>query len=228
MTCRALIFDRDGVLTRFDFAPLMALFEGVPKASFEALWRAWQVHVRIAAPPRRASAEALYVAGFWRTVREAWSFEAALEDRLNAFDYTCAIRPFADARPTLEAARARGLKIAVLSNFPFVGLGPSLTAAGLADLVDVTFAAGVAGTPKPDPNAYLHTLDRLGVAPAECALVDDEIECVEGARRVGIRAFRLDRGASRVAGDVLPDLHAFLAATEEAPPAEAEHHAGAG
>ena len=71
MTTRALVFDRDGVLTHFDFAPLMALFEGVPKASFEALWRAWQAHTRLAPPPRRASAESGYVAAFWRTVREA-------------------------------------------------------------------------------------------------------------------------------------------------------------
>jgi HAD superfamily hydrolase (TIGR01509 family) len=213
---RALVFDRDGVLTRFDFGPLMALFEDVPKASFEALWRAWQVHVRIASPPRRARAEATYVAAFWRTVREAWSFDAKLEERLNDFDYTTAIRPFPDALPTLEAARAAGMKIAVLSNFPFVGLAASLKAAGLDHLVDVTFAAGVAGTPKPDPSAYLHVLDRLDVTPAESALIDDELECVLGARRLGIRGFLLDRGAAEATSEVVPDLHAFLrVATED-------------
>lgn len=210
MTTRALVFDRDGVLTHFDFAPLMALFEGVPKASFEALWRAWQAHTRLAPPPRRASAESGYVAAFWRTVREAWELDDALEARLNRFDYTTAIRAFDDARPTLERARERGLRIAVLSNFPFVGLQASLRAAGLLDLVDVTFAAGVAGAPKPDPSAYLHTLDRLDVSPAECALVDDEEECVDGARRVGIRAYRLDRRAKEATPESIPDLRRFL------------------
>lgn len=210
MSTRALVFDRDGVLTHFDFAPLMAMFEGVPKASFEALWRAWQAHTRLAPPPRRASAETSYVAAFWRSVREAWDLDEALESRLNRFDYTTAIRPFDDARPTLERARERGMRIAVLSNFPFVGLQASLRAAGLVDLVDVTFAAGVAGAPKPDPSAYLHTLDRLDVTPAECALVDDEEECVDGARRVGIRAFRLDRRAKALTSESVPDLGTFL------------------
>ena len=98
----------------------------------------------------------------------------------------------------------------MLSNFPFVGLQASLRAAGLLDLVDVTFAAGVAGAPKPDPSAYLHTLDRLDVAPAECALVDDEEECVDGARRVGIRAYRLDRRAKEATPESIPDLRRFL------------------
>jgi putative hydrolase of the HAD superfamily len=216
MTARALIFDRDGVLTRFDFAPLMRLFEGVPRASFESLWRAWQTHVRLAPPPRRVDSEALYIAAFWRTMRESWSLDARLEEQLNAFDYATAIRPFDDARPALEAARAAGMRIAVVSNFPFVGLDASLRAAGLADLVDVTYAAGIAGTPKPHASAYLVPLARLGVHPSECALVDDEEDCVQGARALGIRAYRLDRAQVHASHGVVPTLSAFVSLVEAA------------
>lgn len=217
MTLRAVIFDRDGVLTRFDFASLMRMLEGVPGASFASLWQLWQAHVDGAPPPRASTAgtESEYVAAFWRKVAAAWRLDAALEQRLNRFDTTSAIVAFDDAAPALARARARGLRVAVLSNFPFLGLDASLRATGLRDLVDVTFAAGVASIPKPHPQAYLRTLDALDVRADECALVDDEAPCVEGARALGIRAYRLDRGrSSSDETHVVSDLDSFLSAIE--------------
>ncbi len=215
MTTRAVIFDRDGVLTRFDFAPLMHLLENVPGASFDSLWGIWEEHTADLVPPRGAESEPDYIASFWRKVRMAWKLDPQLERRLNRFDYFSAIRSFDDARPALALARERGLKIAVLSNFPFLGLDASLRAVGLRDLVDVTFAAGVAGVPKPHPEAYLRTVQTLDVRPEECALVDDEAACVDGARQLGIRAYRLDRSHACPADDyVVGDLASFLSAIE--------------
>jgi putative hydrolase of the HAD superfamily len=43
---------------------------------------------------------------------------------------------------------------------------------------------------KPDPRAYVGTLDRLGVAAAQCVFVDDADQNVQGARAVAIDALR--------------------------------------
>jgi putative hydrolase of the HAD superfamily len=222
VTVRAAIFDRDGVLTRFDFQELVSKLSVSPHASFAELWRMWEEHLRAQAPPREAPAERVYVQRFWRKVVRAWELDEALERDLLAYDYTAAIRAYDDARPTLLEARARGLRIGVLSNFPFLGLDASLSAAGLRDLVDVTIAAGVEGTPKPRPQAYRSALAALGVSAAECVLVDDEDECVRGASAVGIRAYRLDRHAQRAEAHVLArlgDVLPILDSMEELPQA---------
>ena len=46
------------------------------------------------------------------------------------------------------------------------------------------------GALKPDPQAYVRTLERLGVKPAQSVFVDDVQENVEGARAAGIDAVR--------------------------------------
>ena len=43
---------------------------------------------------------------------------------------------------------------------------------------------------KPQPQAYLATLERLGISPEQCIFVDDTEVNVDGARAVGIDAFR--------------------------------------
>jgi putative hydrolase of the HAD superfamily len=206
MTVRAVIFDRDGVLTRFDFGDLIAKLSRSPRASFSALWQMWESHLREASPPREAEAERAYVRSFWHGVSRAWDLDEALESELADYEYTSAIRAYDDARPTLLEARERGLRVGVLSNFPFLGLDASLGAAGLRDLVDVTVAAGVEGTPKPRREAYESTLSQLGVSAAECVFVDDEDECVRGASAAGLHAYRLDRSRPRTELPVLSKL----------------------
>jgi putative hydrolase of the HAD superfamily len=46
------------------------------------------------------------------------------------------------------------------------------------------------GALKPDGRAFLATSERLGVRPGQCVFVDDAEQNVEGARAVGMDAFR--------------------------------------
>ncbi|WNG35299.1 HAD-IA family hydrolase [Archangium violaceum] len=196
MSIHAVIFDRDGVLTYFDFAPAVELFRDLPQVPFEAVRQRWFSWSRAVGTPRTVEAERQFLAGFWDVLCDEWSLDGRARERFHQFDYTRTIRPFADARPTLLALRERGLRVGVLSNFPMASLEASLAAAGLGDLIDVACAAPVIGASKPEPAAYLHALAALGVSPDECLLVDDEEVCVEGARAVGIHAFLLKRGGS--------------------------------
>ena len=53
---------------------------------------------------------------------------------------------------------------------------------------------------KPDPQAFLSTLERLGVAPESCVFVDDSDSNVRGAREVGIDAIQFV-GAAALANE---------------------------
>jgi len=189
---RAVIFDRDGVLTHFDFAPVRALLGDLHFPLSEARER-WHGFCARNPPPSSEEAERRLLAGFWGEVADHLGLGSDWRARFAAFDYTSTLRPFADARPALTAVRRRGLHVGVLSNFPMASLRASLATVGLLDLVDVAAAAPVIGAAKPAPEAYLHVLEALGVAPHECVLVDDEAPCVAGARALGIHAYLLDR-----------------------------------
>ena len=71
------------------------------------------------------------------------------------------------------------------------------------------------GRTKPHPTIFQAVLERLGVAPADAAMIGDSPEDdVEGARAAGIRAaFLLDReDRYPEIPDRLPDLYALPAA----------------
>lgn len=196
MSVQAAIFDRDGVLTRFDFAPLQARL-AAHGLSLESMMGAWEPWYRSQTLPKNRQEESQFIEAFLDSYCKSHDLSADARDELISFDYAALVRPFADARPALAWARACGLRTAVLSNFPLVRLDESLVAAGLRDLVDAAFAAPVIGFSKPDPRAYLHVAAAFEFEPERCALVDDELECVRGAEAVGMRAWLLDRGGAK-------------------------------
>jgi len=194
---RAVVFDRDGVLTHFDVSLLRAFFEPLvplPLAEIAARWQGW---CERGACPRTLAEESGFWAGFWDGLASELGLPPATRDRLHAFDYTASIRAFPESRAALARARARGLRVGVLSNFPLASLDASLHAAGLADLIDVACSASVIGAPKPAAPAYLAIAHALDAEPAECFFFDDEPACVEGARVLGLRAFWVDRSREK-------------------------------
>jgi epoxide hydrolase-like predicted phosphatase len=59
---------------------------------------------------------------------------------------------------------------------------------GIADCFDVFVTSAELGVMKPDPRIYRVALDRIGASPSEAIFVDDFVENVEGARRLGMGA----------------------------------------
>ena len=59
---------------------------------------------------------------------------------------------------------------------------------GVADCFDVFVTSAEVGVMKPDAHIYHIVLERLGMAPAEAIFVDDFIQNVEAARRLGMQA----------------------------------------
>ncbi|MBA3716948.1 MAG: HAD-IIIA family hydrolase [Actinobacteria bacterium] len=118
---------------------------------------------------------------------------------------------YEDVEPALDELRGYGLLIGLVSN-------------GARDLrefvrhhgldADVTVASRYHGTVKPDPSIFRKALDRLGVEPAEAAMVGDHLEDdFEGARALGMRAVLIDReNRYPEIADRLTDLNGLPAA----------------
>jgi len=77
-------------------------------------------------------------------------------------------------------------KLAVLSNSP-PGLTRWLESWKILDLFHVVFCSGDEGTVKPDPRAFVRTLERLEVKAEEALFIDDTAEHVDAARALGLR-----------------------------------------
>lgn len=190
-TLRALIVDYGGVLTNPLSEALAGWLrtDGVDAARFRSLMRQWSAE------------DADGSAGQGRLVHDLEAgridpreFERLFAARLAASDGSgpaaagllarmfAGFRAEAGMAEVLRAARRAGLRTALLSN----SWGLDYPRDGWADLFDATVISGEVGMRKPDPEIYLHTAARLGVAPADCVFVDDLRPNVRGAVRVGM------------------------------------------
>jgi putative hydrolase of the HAD superfamily len=92
---------------------------------------------------------------------------------------------------TLELARqikARGTKIAILSNMPFDLLAELRRRFGWLKEFDVLTWSCELGVIKPDAGIYRACLSALGCEPARSLFFDDRPRNVEGAKRIGMEA----------------------------------------
>jgi putative hydrolase of the HAD superfamily len=101
-------------------------------------------------------------------------------------------------------ARAAGLRTALLSNSWGEGYPLDL----LEELFDIIVISGRIGMRKPDPQIFRHTLEQIGLPAHRCAFFDDAPVNVEGAKAVGLHAFRhTDAESTRTTlADLVPEL----------------------
>ncbi|MEA5032887.1 MAG: HAD family hydrolase [Sphaerochaeta sp.] len=94
------------------------------------------------------------------------------------------LTPFPHVRTTMELLKARGIKLAALSDFP---IEQKLQALGVADLMDYSACAEQAGYLKPHPAPFLHICRKMGVEPQNVLYVGDSCrKDMVGASRVGM------------------------------------------
>lgn len=100
---------------------------------------------------------------------------------------------FPEVPAVLAALRARGLRLAVVSNFDG-RLLPLLDALGISERVDAVVPSTLVGSAKPEARIFHAALARLGVSPAAALHVGDDLSMdVTGACRAGLRAVLVDR-----------------------------------
>jgi HAD superfamily hydrolase (TIGR01509 family) len=195
---RAVLFDWGDTLFHAPHAPEVigsfARSSGVPvsepraRQMWDEIWAMGKTPEEIA-KGRDLSMEAhrrVWMDLFSRFDREVPGLSRALYERV--MDPRSWV-PYADTRAALEAVRARGLKVGVVSNVP-ANLRPVFAKHGLDGLVDSYTHSFEVGAEKPDPAIFLAAAESLAVKPNETLMVGDH-QVDRGAERAGMRAFIL-------------------------------------
>jgi putative hydrolase of the HAD superfamily len=92
--------------------------------------------------------------------------------KLRSGKSTRVLEPYPESAPVLAELRARGIQIAVCSNWDW-DLAEAVDEIGLAGAVDVLVSSAWAGARKPHPRIFEHTLARTGADPAKTLFVGD-------------------------------------------------------
>jgi putative hydrolase of the HAD superfamily len=115
-------------------------------------------------------------------------------------------RVYDDVAPALERFRARGLKLAVISNWD-ERLRPLLTQIGLAPYFDAIVISTEVGVHKPDRAIFEHAANALRTAPNKVLHVgDSREEDFTAAQAAGFQAALLERDRPEAAVSSLAQL----------------------
>ena len=180
-TVKAVIFDCDGVVMDS---------EGL---SFDLLAAELAQYDH---PMDQDQMRALFLGG---TMRSFWTGARArgvpLPDDWVDAQYTRMYAALAEHTPlipgildVLDALDAAGIPYAMGSNGPprkmeiTMGQYPGLTERFHGRI----YSAQVVGAPKPAPDVYLHAAAALGVAPADCVVIEDSVSGAKAARAAGM------------------------------------------
>ena len=101
------------------------------------------------------------------------------------------IPPIDGAVNLVRACHAAGLRLAVGSSGHPENIALALDELGLAGLFEVVVDGHDVTRGKPDPQVFLLAAERLGVAPAACAVVEDAPSGIAAARAAGMVAIGL-------------------------------------
>lgn len=218
MNIQAVIFDRDNTLMHFDATATAAIEARIaaaaPMLPHDAVGRHW-----MAWPgpwPSAIEHEPAFWQAFWGRLGTQYQLPAdnltALH-RIGMFYHTC-FKAFPDTLNCLAALRARGLRLAILTNFELPSIHLTLQNAGIdPDWFSVLLSSATTGFPKPDARAFLAAAAALDLPPSACAFVDDLADNIEAAQTLGMHSWLLDRtGTATVSAlPCIHDLHQLTA-----------------
>ncbi len=112
-----------------------------------------------------------------------------------------ALKPIDGAALVLEQLKQQQLQLAVVSNGPQSKLRFTLQHCGLLEYFcdgnksDRLFSAYDCNLFKPDPALYLHVINELGLAPADCVIVEDSPTGVQAGLAAGVKTYFLNHYA---------------------------------
>ncbi len=210
-TCCAAIFDMDGVLVD----------------TYQAHFRSW---LAVAEPEGLHFSESEFAPAFGRTSREIiahfWGEGRCGPDEIAALDARkeAAFRRIIErdfpAMPgvveLLSALREAQFQLAVGSSGPPENVGLVLDKLGAGPLFSAIVTGNDVRRGKPDPQVFLLAAERLNVAPARCAVIEDAPAGVAAANAAGMASVGLlSTGRTR---DDLAAADAVVAALSEISP----------
>jgi HAD superfamily hydrolase (TIGR01509 family) len=121
-----------------------------------------------------------------RIFLEGAGSELEPESFVGAFMDSIVMEPIDGAFEVVRALRARGLEVAVVSNWD-IGLTEQLERLGVASLFTAIVTTAEAGAPKPEPAVFRLALEKLEVDAGRALHIGDESGDEDGARAAGMQ-----------------------------------------
>ncbi|XVU24340.1 HAD family hydrolase [Actinoplanes sp. CA-054009] len=179
---RALLIDFDGVLRRWDPAPMIAVEVkyGLKPAALLETSMAWDVY-------RPAVAGEITDAEWMKLVADRLPIDNAAEAVAEWQTYRG--EPDPDALAFIRSVRAAGRKVGLATNATD-RLQGDLEALALTDEVDVVISSWDIKVHKPAPEYFERACQLIGEQPKHVLFVDDDDRVVRGARAAGLSAYR--------------------------------------
>ena len=190
----AYVFDAYGTL--FDVHAAIARHRaaaGSDADRFSEIWRTKQLEYTW------TLTLAGHYADFWTLTERALDFAFARVPsvdrslRPKLLEAYLALDAFPEARTALATLKARGLRLAILSNGTPRMLAAAVEAAGIAGQLDAVLSVESVRRYKPRPEVYVLATDTLGLQPSEIAFVSSNRWDVMGAVSFGFRAYWVNR-----------------------------------
>lgn len=114
-------------------------------------------------------------------------------ERLYWYHYLSRMELYPGVRAFLARARARGVRVGIVTNLTARIQFAKIRHLHLDHLVDFVVSSEEVGVEKPHPSIFTRALEKLGVRPHETLMIGDNHEHdIRGAERLGIRAVRVD------------------------------------
>lgn len=118
----------------------------------------------------------------------------------------------------LATLKAKGYKIGLASATELDRIYEQMEAAGLLPFFDAISSGHEVPHSKPDPGVYLKTMERLGVEPEQCIVVEDSFYGIQAGKSAGcyvigrqVEMFNIDQ---RKADELITDLPQVLTIVE--------------
>jgi len=133
-------------------------------------------------------------------------------NRLVVAELEHGVEAMVGARELLQALKARGTPIGLVSNSPLAFVRRSLEIAAFEDRFDAIVSAHETAAPKPAPDPYLEACRRLGVEPGPSVVaLEDSPTGVAAARAAGLTVI----GIPSIAGVALEEAHHIAASLRD-------------
>jgi len=187
---------------------------------FDAYGTLFDVHAAVARHRAAAGPDADRLSELWRTKQLEYTWTLTLAGRYTDFwtvteralDFALArvssvdralrgrlleayltLDTFADARAALADLKAKGTRLAILSNGSPRMLAAAVEAAGIGGVLDAVLSVDAIRRYKPRPEVYALVTDALATASADVAFVSSNRWDVMGAVSFGFTAFWVNR-----------------------------------
>jgi 2-haloacid dehalogenase len=179
---------------------------GIKACVFDAYGTLFDVHSAVGKHRHRLGDIADQVSNLWRTKQleyDALDFAFDMHnledpelqsDLIEAyFHLDC----YPEVPQALSMLKARGFRIAILSNGTPAMLEAAVRNSGLEELIEKNFSVEEVGVFKPDPRVYQIAVDGLNVTPDEIVFQSSNAWDVSGAATFGLRVCWINRFAQK-------------------------------